>query len=156
MKTVNDTFTASEVATIAEVKTETLRVWRRRGHFTLDGERQGWTRFTFGDVLKISTFRTLLDSFVDRQLAEVVAANCLKHYGAILASKDADEESPYLICGRGPDGSVIFEPVKGVVEASSKWLELTSPSAPVLIMVDFLSILHRVMHRLNSMNEASK
>lgn len=153
LKTINDTFTASEASRLTGMNVETLRVWRRRGYFTLDGEREGWTRYTFADVLKVATFRTLTESFVAHDLAEMVTANCAEQFAKILEG-GVDLPSPYLVCGRGLNGDVVFEVASGPDAASLRVLELMSAGHPALITTDYLSILSRVFERLREMNES--
>ncbi|KZK94866.1 hypothetical protein PsAD5_02924 [Pseudovibrio sp. Ad5] len=67
------TFTASEVAKLIGMNIETLRVWRRRKQFVLEGEREGWTRYTFGDLMVVATYNTLVRAHCTNAMAEMIA-----------------------------------------------------------------------------------
>lgn len=148
-------FTSSEVAAITDVNIETLRVWRRRKHFKLEGEGQGWTRFTLADVMKIATFNALVQSFCTHELAEVVAANSGEQYAKILRMSPDDGQGIYLVCGRGPDGDVIFDVVQGVDElltAVSKHIK-NSEAIPTYHVVDYAAILAKFFKRLEELDK---
>lgn len=157
-KTITDTFTASEVAALTGMNVDTLRVWRRRGYFSLTGEGSGWTRFTFGDVLKIATFNQMLDNFFTHDAAEVVTANCTAQFAKILGGTE-ETPPPYLVFGRGADGDVLFEIVDGIENLGRQIVAISARAGEkhaTLHVVDYASILSRVMIRLREVNERSR
>lgn len=78
------TFLLGEVARIAQVKRETLRMWDRRGYLDLGDASSGWRRFSLEETLAIGTYAAIMRISKDHEIAgrikEVVgdyAAQCL-------------------------------------------------------------------------------
>jgi DNA-binding transcriptional MerR regulator len=153
-KTIEDTFTAGEAAVLTGVVIDTLRVWRRRGHFTLTGEQNGWTRFSFGDVLKIATFASLRTSWIENEAAEVVAANSPMHFAKILGG-DQNSAPPYGILGRKADQQVHFEFVEGLDSVTQHIIDMNNkhPEVKVITIVNYMNILYEVMMNLKRLND---
>ncbi|KZK94692.1 hypothetical protein PsAD46_00975 [Pseudovibrio sp. Ad46] len=103
------TFTASEVSKLCGVKTETLRVWRRRQHFELSEQEGGWTRYTFIDALKVAIFHSITQSHGTLELATVIAARS----PALVTELVRTGEAPYVICSRNENSEVHMEEVYG-------------------------------------------
>ncbi|WP_209008547.1 MerR family transcriptional regulator [Roseibium polysiphoniae] len=70
-------FTASQVAAVAGMNIETLRVWRRRKHVVLEADGPGWTRFTFNDLMLVVTYHRLVQSHCSHAMAEMIAGHVL-------------------------------------------------------------------------------
>jgi hypothetical protein len=157
-KTIRDTFTASEAAHLIDVKVDTLRVWRRRGHFEVEGEGEGWTRFTFSDVLTIATFRTLIGNSLEIELAESIAGNASEKFAAVFASARTmenldDVRLPYLVFGGSASGPFMHL-AKGAEDAARILLRsIANGKNPVLHVLDYGSILAAVLNRLNALNK---
>lgn len=152
MKTIQDTFTASEAAQLAGMNIETLRVWRRRDYFTLEGERDGgWTRFTFADVLKVASFAATVGGHGSHVLAEVIAANSPEQFAKLLAADQSSQVAPKAICFTPANAPTEFMVVNGYEEfvpAAIKALQ----QAPSFFALDYLTVLEGVMRRLHQMN----
>lgn len=133
------TFTASETAQIVGMNPETLRVWRRRKNITLEGEREGWTRFTYNDVMLITAYHRLTQSFCTSSLAETVSSRIVEELKDDWRSGLNSRKPIYcLVQGSGEASNIRVKIVRGRQDLSKEMSEvLRSPElGPVYQLVD--------------------
>jgi hypothetical protein len=62
---IERSFTTGEVSDLTGVHRETLKVWKRRGIVSPDGE--GWSRYNFAEVLEVAILGALAEAGFDRK-----------------------------------------------------------------------------------------
>lgn len=140
------TFTASEVAKIVGMNLETLRVWRRRKNIALEGEREGWTRFTYNDVMLITVYHRLTQSFCTSSLAEAVSSTIVEELKRDWQSAINSRKPIYcLVDSSGGIAELHIKMVYGRQELSKAMSEaLKSPEyGPAYQLIDCTQIFER-------------
>lgn len=69
---LNRTYLVGEVALIAQLPRDTLRVWLRRDYFDFD-RPEGWKRFTFLETITIAVFAAVVRRTKDHEVAKKIA-----------------------------------------------------------------------------------
>lgn len=152
-KTIADTFTASEVSHLTGVNTETLRVWRRRGHFSIEAEAGGWTRYTFNDVLKIATFSTMVAQGMVIPMAERIAESCPEQY-AILSKTPSNGPEPFGVFARSPMETFYFSIADGLDEVAQHLSILSRRQEYSLIqLIDYTKIFYALVSKIGAMGD---
>lgn len=101
--TYSRTYTASEVAKIVGMNIETLRVWRRRKQLVLEGERQGWTRYTFNDLMAVATYHNMVRSHCTNTIAELIAGTVSQRLANKWSGILGTESSVFCLCNNAMD-----------------------------------------------------
>jgi hypothetical protein len=143
------TFTASQVARLAGLNIETLRVWRRRGYFG-DMHSEGWTRYTWPDLFTIALFADIVNSTGSHDHARAVAKiGRAEMFRAILGHED-ESGLPYVIAANHPETGELIEVVIGITAlgASLQRHILSDAHFGQYSVIDLGKILHRLFTRL--------
>lgn len=145
------TFTASEVANIVGMNPETLRVWRRRKNVVLEGEREGWTRFTFNDVMLITVYHRLTQSNCATGLAEVVSSRIVDALKGDWSYALSSRKPIYcLVNASGPIESLTSEIVFGRQELSAAISRMmkVQDNGPIYQVVDCTKVFKHINQKI--------
>lgn len=149
-------FTASQVAAIAGMNTETLRVWRRRKHVVLEGDGPGWTRFTFNDLMLVVAYHSLVQSHCSHAMAEIVAGHIL------IDLKDSWDEvlgadtGVFCFCNMSNDATKLdIETVFGLEALNTKMNAMLRESerSPTYQIVDCTALFQHALTKVSALDQ---
>ncbi|MEP2704488.1 MAG: MerR family transcriptional regulator [Roseibium sp.] len=149
-------FTASQVASVAEMNAETLRVWRRRKHVVLEADGPGWTRFTFNDLMLVVAYHSLVQSHCSHAMAEMIAGHIL------IDLKDKWEEvlgadtGVFCLCNMSYDTKKLdIEIILGVEALNAKMAAMLRESerSPTYQIVDCRTLYQHVLTKVSELDQ---
>lgn len=146
-----------EVARVAGVPRETLRVWLRRGTFSFRKEQKGWKRFSDFETIIIAVFAAMVRAAQDHelaQLASMVAGKTLMdewkedEQGVPYFSEETFNRDRFFLFWRDLEGNWtgdIFDAPEGAEAATNIRIRESYSVAPVFTVVNFGTIMKLVL-----------
>jgi DNA-binding transcriptional MerR regulator len=146
-----------EVAKIAGVPRETLRVWLRRETFAFPRPKAGWKRFSDFETIIIAVFAAMVRATQDHELAQIACALAGKTLmdewnvddtDVPYFSEDTFHRDRFLLFWRDIEGkwqANIFDAPEGAQAATNLRIQESYSIAPVFTVVNFGTILKQVL-----------
>lgn len=147
----------SEVARVAGVPRETLRVWLRRGYFRFSRPSGTWKRFTDFETITIAIFARLLRATQDHDLAEVgslLAAEKLMsewkkdEAGVPYFANGTFTRDRFMVFWRGAEGTWTVDICDAPTEAQNAFsarVDQSYSDAPVFTIINLGTIMKQVL-----------
>ncbi|MEY8842368.1 hypothetical protein AB9K41_25335, partial [Cribrihabitans sp. XS_ASV171] len=122
----NETLTLPEVAKLARVLSDTLRVWYRRGYLTGSGGR-GWKRFDFREAAQVMMYAAVVRATKDHEIANRAVEAFNGHMAERIDGLEGD--GLWLVCYRT---ELAYSDEEKAVQRMRSELGGDSPAGPFL------------------------